>query len=209
MENSLETPLKEILAKVQRHICEQAKYAGIPTQKCPNDFWVYQEIIYEIKPTLIIEIGNFRGGSAIAMADIQNRFGHGRVIGIDIDHQYLDEKAKADSRITFITGDAVSSFEQVKNLIRQDDRILIIEDSSHTYENTLNVLRKYWPLVNVGSYFIVEDSICYHGIEEGPNPGPYEAIQAFLEENNNFIPERSREGFVITWNPNGYLKRIK
>jgi cephalosporin hydroxylase len=207
MEDLLDTPLRDILAIAQRHICDKAQYAGIPTQKCPNDFWVYQEIVYEVKPTLIVEIGNFQGGSAVALADIQNRFGYGRVIGVDINHQHLSEKAKSDPRITFITGDAVSCLEKVKSLILPNDKVLIIEDSSHEYDNTLNIMRNYWPLVSPGSYFIIEDGICYHGITEGPRPGPYEAVQDFLKENSNFVSEREREGFVITWNPNGYLRR--
>lgn len=209
MENALDTPIKEILAYAQRHICERTHYAGILTQKCPNDFWVYQEIIYEQQPTVIIEIGNFRGGSALALADVASRFGGARIIAVDIDHSRIDPKSKNDPRITFITGDAVTVAPQVRELIKPQDKVLIIEDSSHTYQNTLNVLREYWPLVNVGSYFIVEDGICYHGIEEGPNPGPFEAIGDFLKENDHFKSEREREGYIITWNPNGYLKRVK
>ena len=59
----------------------------------------------------------------------------------------------------------------------------MIEDSSHTYDNTLAVLRTYSGLTQVGDYFIVEDSICHHGLEVGPSPGPYEAIEAFVAEN--------------------------
>ena len=86
---------------------------------------------------------------------------------------------------------------------------MIIEDSSHTYENTLNVLKTYNPLVTPKSYFIVEDSICHHGLDDGPNPGPYEAVETFMNESCNFEIDRTKESFFITWNPKGFLKKIK
>lgn len=84
---------------------------------------------------------------------------------------------------------------------------MIIEDSAHTYDNTLRVLRTYSPLIRPGNYFIVEDSICHHGLDVGPSPGPYEAIEDFLAEDSTFEIDSSRESFVITWNPKGYLKK--
>lgn len=87
------------------------------------------------------------------------------------------------------------------------ERVLVIEDSSHTYDNTLAVLRTYSGLTLPGDLFIVEDSICHHGLDVGPNPGPYEAIEAFVQENPAFEVDRSQEALFITWNPKGYLRR--
>ena len=56
---------------------------------------------------------------------------------------------------------------------------------------------------------IVEDGICYHGLETGPRPGPYEAIETFVRENTAFAIDRRRESFLVTWNPNGFLKRTR
>ena len=67
-------------------------------------------------------------------------------------------------------------------MISLEERVLIIEDSSHTYENTLNVLRLYSDFIKPGDYFIVEDSICHHGLSIGPIPGPYEAVEDFIKE---------------------------
>ncbi len=94
-------------------------------------------------------------------------------------------------------------------MIHKKDTVLIIEDSAHTCEITLNILRTYSPLIKPGSYFIVEDGICHHGLDVGPNPGPYEAIEIFANENIDFEIDRSKEDFFITWNPKGYLKRLK
>ncbi|HNV80454.1 MAG TPA: CmcI family methyltransferase [Tenuifilaceae bacterium] len=123
-------------------------------------------------------------------------------------HSRVPEVVRNHPWITFLQGDAVKSFEQVRSMIGKDESVMIIEDSSHTYENTLNVLETYESLVKPGHYFIVEDSICYRGLEVGPKPGPYEAIEAFIERNRNFEIDRGRESFLITWNPKGYLKRV-
>jgi len=72
----------------------------------------------------------------------------------------------------------------------------------------LKVLENFADLVGIGNYFIVEDGICHHGLDVGPQPGPYEAVEAFIRRNKNFIVDRDKENFGITWNPKGYLKRI-
>jgi cephalosporin hydroxylase len=110
-------------------------------------------------------------------------------------------------RIQFLEGDACSLFDKVRGMIAPKARTLVIEDSSHTKENTLNILRRYSELTQPGDHLIIEDSICYHGLDIGPNPGPYEAIEEFIAENKEFEVDRSKEGFMITWNPTGYLKR--
>lgn len=84
---------------------------------------------------------------------------------------------------------------------------MVIEDSAHTYDNTLNVLRTYSPIVSPSCYFVVEDTICHHGVNAGPQPGPYEAVQTFLRDTPPFRVDRTKEAFGITWNPGGYLLR--
>ncbi len=133
--------------------------------------------------------------------------GKGRIIGVDLSHKAVPEHVKTHPRITFIDGDACQQFEYVERLIPTDERVLVIEDSAHTYDNTLNVLRLYSKLIKLGDYFIVEDSICHHGLTIGPEPGPYEAIEVFIKENADFEIDRSRERFLVTWNPKGYLRR--
>ena len=209
MENNLNLRLAEILKVMQERIMTQTSYFGIPTLQSPIDAWIYQEIIFEVKPDVIIEIGNFNGGSTLSLAHILDNLNKGRVIGVDLYHATVPELVRNHPRITLITSDACAAFEQVKSLIKDTDTVLIIEDSSHEYENTLKLLKLYGPLVKPGSYFIIEDGICHHGLAVGPNPGPYEAIEKFTQENTDFSIDRSREGFLITWNPKGFLKRIK
>lgn len=198
MEDALQMPLKDVLNVMQEKVI-RSTYFGIPTMKSPTDFWIYQEIISEIKPDLIIEIGTFHGGSALALAHLCDANGKGQVISID---QNPLPNPFEHPRITWLTGNA-TDFDQFTGRT-----ILVIEDSSHTYDNTLAVLRHFAPIVSKGSYFIVEDSICGHGLDIEPKPGPYEAIQTFLSENKDFVVDRNREPYLITWNPSGYLKRV-
>lgn len=197
MEDSLNIPLRKVLPIIQKGIMNQTTYLGIKTLKSPMDAWVYQQIIYETKPDVIVEIGNAHGGSALFLAHICANIGRGRIIGIDLSHKHVPEQVKQHPRITLIQGDACESFEKVEQLISIEERVLVIEDSSHTYENTLNVLRLYSQLIKIGDYFIVEDSNLHHGLSLGPNPGPYEAIETFLIENENFYSDRSREHFFF------------
>ncbi|MFA5553356.1 MAG: CmcI family methyltransferase [Phycisphaerae bacterium] len=209
VEEHLDMPLKDVLQIMQRGVKKKTSYFGIKTLKNPLDFWVYQQIIYEIKPDVIIEIGNLAGGSALALAHFLDNMQKGRIIAVDIDHSLIDAKTKQHPRITLVTADAVASFETVKPMINEGEKVLIIEDSAHTYDNTLCVLEKFSSLVSVGSYFIIEDSICHHGVDDGPSPGPYEAIEKFISENSSFEIDRSKEAYMITWNPKGFLKRKK
>ncbi|MFO7662378.1 MAG: CmcI family methyltransferase [Chloroflexota bacterium] len=208
LEENLNMPLREVLAIMQDRIMNQTTYLGVKALKNPLDHWVYQELICEVQPDVIIEIGNANGGSTLSLAHICDLLGRGKIIGIDISHGGVPEHVKNHRRITFIEGDASQCFVDVEKLVSANDRVLIIEDSSHTYQNTLNILRTYSVLLKLGDYFIVEDSICHHGLSLGPKPGPYEAIETFMKENREFEIDRSRESFLITWNPKGYLRRV-
>jgi len=147
LENLLERKLQEILALIQQRIMQKTTWMGVPAFKNPYDFWVYQEIIYQQKPDFIIEIGNAIGGTLLALAYLCDIIGKGQVIGIDINHQRIHEKVKKHPRIVLLEGDACEMFERVKEIINGSSNILVIEDSSHTYENTLKVLRTYFCLI--------------------------------------------------------------
>src|SRR5476649_2945966 len=94
MEEKLDMPLSKVLQIIQDRIMSKTTYFGIRTLKSPMDFWVYQEIIFEKKPDVIIEIGNHRGGSTLALAHICDRLDRGRVIGLDISHAEVPECVK-------------------------------------------------------------------------------------------------------------------
>ena len=206
MENSLDIPIRELLTVIQARTFETT-YFGVPAIKNPLDFWTYQEIIFELKPRVIVEIGTNFGGTTLALAHLLDHIGQGFVISVDLDHGKVPTLVKNHPRIRLVTGDASECFLSVRDLCGNKTSIMVIEDSAHTYDNTLNILRRYSALVTRGSYLIVEDGICNHGLEEGPRPGPYEAVEQFLRECHDFKVDRSREAYLITWNPKGYLLR--
>ena len=129
------------------------------------------------------------------------------MIGCDRKHKHVPAKVRNHPRISLVEGDACESFERVVELMDGGESAMVIEDSSHSYKNTLAVLRTYSPLVGPGQYFIVEDGISHHGLSVGPSPVPTKLIEAFLAENESFEADRGKESFFITWNPKGYLRR--
>lgn len=208
MEESLDWPLSRVLPIMQERIMAGSKYHGIRTLKSPLDFWVYQEILWETRPEVIIEIGNFHGGSLLALAHVCDAMNRGRVLGVDTMHDTIDSQVRSHPRVTLLTGDACDMFPAVERAIEGSSEVMIIEDSAHTYENTLNVLETYSRVVGKGKYFIVEDGICHHGLDVGPQPGPYEAVEEFVRTHANFVIDRTREAYCVTWNPKGYLKKV-
>jgi cephalosporin hydroxylase len=87
---------------------------------------------------------------------------------------------------------------------------MVTLDSLHTRDHVIQELRLYSPFVTPGNYLVVEDSnVNGNPIYPGTGPGPMEALSEFLAENNHFISDREREKYGFTFNPRGWLKRIK
>ena len=184
------------------------RWMGRKTMRCPLDLWVYQEILHDIKPDIVIETGTNEGGGTHFLASIMDVIGKGKVIGVDIEE--LDNRADHE-RITYIKGSSISNeiVRKVSEMIEPDHAVLVILDSDHNMPHVLEEMKIYSEFVTKGSYMIVEDSnINGHPIMPKWGPGPFEAIQKFLQENNFFEIDRSQEKFYLSFNPNGYLKKI-
>ncbi len=186
----------------------RATYRGIEAFRCPFDYVIYQMLICEVKPDLIIEVGTYAGGGALYLADLLNNIGHGMVHTIDIEKKSA-EIVSRHPRIALFT-DGWKAYDLAA--ARIFPKILVIEDSTHMYENTLGVLRKFSPLVTPGSYFIVEDGVVSAlGLGKKHNGGPLRAIREFLASDNSFEIDRRWCDFFgknATFNPNGYLRKI-
>ena len=187
---------------------EDTRWLGHRIQKFPGDVWIYQEILTELRPDWIIETGTNWGGSAYFLASMCDLLGHGRIVTVDLD-------AKPDppqhERITYVAGSSTdpSIVDGVSRLISGAETVLVILDSDHSYQHVTNELRAYSDLVTPGSYLIVEDTnIAGHPVLSGLPRGPYEAVQDFLARDARFEVDRTREKFMMTFNPGGYLKRI-
>lgn len=186
----------------------QITYRGIKAIKCPFDYVIYQMILFEIKPDLVIEIGGNKGGGALYLADIMEIIDHGVLHTIDVADNF-DPLVKNHKRIKMFT-DGYQSYDV--NQIKQFNHILIIEDASHLYEDSLNCLNKFSQFVSVGSYYIVEDGIIDKlGMRKEYNGGPKKAVKEFLKKTNEFEIDFkwcNMFGRNATFNVNGYLKRV-
>jgi cephalosporin hydroxylase len=191
---------------------------GVKAEQNPNDAWIHQEIIWEVKPDFIIEAGTLCGGSAALWATVlQHANPEGRVITIDIEDSDgpLKDAMKLpiiQQRVDFLRGRSSTDPEVVAEVTRRvkGKKVLVILDSLHTKEHVLNEIKAYSPLVNVGSYIIVQDTnINGHPVLVGFGPGPMEAVDEFLTTTDQFVPDKWRERLIFTMYPKGYLKRVK
>jgi len=202
------------------------KWMGQPIIKFPADIIVQQEIMWKLKPDLIIETGIAHGGSILFSASMIEMMGvKGEVVAVDIDIREHNKKLIKEhpmyKNITMYEGSSIDPkiFEKVKNHTKNKKCIMVILDSSHTHEHVLEELKLYAPLVSLNSYCIVLDTFIeylpkgyssQHGKRSwdvGNNP--YTAMKTFLEKNNNFSVDKnlSNKG-MITETIEGYLKRI-
>ncbi len=183
------------------------RWLGVATQKCPLDLWVYQEIISELSPDLIIETGTAEGGSALFLASVCDMVGSGRVVSIDVEP---GPGLPRHDRIEYLTGSSVSEATAVKVRAGAKDAaaVMVILDSDHSKAHVLDEMRLYGDLVTAGSYMIVEDTnLNGHPVHPGHGPGPMEAVEEFLRETDDFVVDETREKFKLTFNPKGYLRK--
>src|ERR1035437_2547562 len=183
-------------------------YKGIQAIKRPFDYVIYQMIISEVKPDLLIEIGTNIGGGALYIADLLDSNEKGVLHTIDI-IDLVAPKVREHKRIKFFTeGWENYNLELTKGFVK----ILVIEDASHLYKDSLGILNKFHSIVSKKSYFIVEDGIVNElGLEKAYHGGPLKAIREFLPNHTDYIVDRKwcdMFGQNATFNVNGYLKKI-
>jgi cephalosporin hydroxylase len=183
-------------------------WLGVPLWKNPLDLWVYQEIVWEVKPALIIETGTYRGGSAFYFASLCDLIGNGAVITIDVmgrdnrpQHPRI-EYVKASS----VADDVIADLEH--RCAQADGPVLVVLDSDHHKAHVDKELAAYHSFVTPGSYLIVEDTnINGNPVNPFFGPGPMEAVQEFLPLHPEFEVDAAREKYMVTHNPKGYLRR--
>ncbi len=213
-------------------ICDSARYKytynfewmGRPIIQFPQDMIAMQEIIWRIKPQLIIETGIAHGGSLVFYASMLELLGKdGMVLGIDIDiraHNRVEiENHSMVKRIKMIEGSAVDKdvIGQVYAFAKDKSPVLVILDSLHTHAHVLNELIVYSPLVMRDSYIVVFDTVVEDMPEDsfqdrpwGKGNNPKTAVWEFLKSSDRFVVDKEIEGkLLITVAPDGYLKCIK
>lgn len=190
---------------------KSTNWLGVPVQKFPTDLWIYQELIFKLRPDLIIETGTLYGGSALYMSTIMDCVNHGRVISVDIsDGPDPDNPRPCHPRLKYIKG---SSTDEIVLLKLAEESaalgaVMVILDSDHSKDHVLAEMTCLNEMVTSGSYMIVEDTnINGHPVFPDFGPGPMEAVRDFLANNDEFDVDRSMERLMLTANPSGYLRK--
>jgi cephalosporin hydroxylase len=183
-------------------------YRGHTIWKCVTDLWVYQEIIWDTKPDLIIECGTAYGGSALYMADVMSKYSDSaRVVSIDITERPLPEHPLVRYRVGSSLNPAIVA--DAARWASGQQRVMVVLDSDHSKAHVLRELYCYAELVTPGCYLIVEDTnVNGHPVFPEHGPGPAEALNEWLPRHPEFQPDRSCERFGMTFNPGGYLLRM-
>lgn len=194
-------------------------WLGRPIIQLPEDILMAQEVIYRLRPDVIVETGVAHGGSGVFYASLFEILSHGRVISIDVEIRPHNRKALEEhplkKRITLIEGSSIApqTVQQVRALIAPSEKVMVILDSNHSRDHVLRELEMYSPLVASGSYVVVADGnmddLCDApgGKPEWATDNPRVAIHQFLASHPEFgiDPEPTRLG--ITYWPDGYLRR--
>lgn len=190
------------------------QWLQVPTRQNPDDVWIIQEIISEVKPDVIVETGTFRGGSAMIWAMILREVNHrGKVLTIDVEGRISAELMPPvfRERVQTIVGDSIDP--AVMSLVQQETRgkrVMVILDSDHSKQHVTAELKAYSTMVSVGSYIVVQDTMINgHPVLPEFGPGPMEAVNEFLGSTDEFIIDHSRERLLHTMHPKGYLKRVR
>lgn len=198
-------------------------WMGRPIIQYPQDMIAMQEIIWEVKPDLIIETGIAHGGSIIYYASILELIGKGEVLGIDIDirdHNRAEiEKHPMSKRISMLQGSAISNeiIDKVKPFAEGKKTVMVCLDSNHTHDHVLKELQLYAPFVTKGSYLVAFDTI----VEDLPadlyadrpwsvGDNPKTAVHEFLKSTDDFVINTEIDNkLLVSVAPSGYLKRVK
>jgi cephalosporin hydroxylase len=225
-------------ASVKKKYSYNFSWQGRPIIQYPQDMVAMQELIWSIKPDLIIETGIAHGGSLILSASllaqldmcdaieagekIDPKISRRKVLGIDIDIRTHNRAAievhPMASRIQMIQGSSIAldTIEQVRSVASNYSRVLVCLDSNHTHEHVMAELEAYAPLTSKGSYCVVFDTVIEDMPKEmfpdrpwGPGDNPKTAVWAYLKTHPEFAIDKSiQHKLMITVAPDGYLKRV-
>jgi cephalosporin hydroxylase len=223
---------RELVELSRRWMLHSARYGytynfrwmGRPIIQFPQDILALQEVIWEVRPKVIVETGVAHGGSAVFFASMLELLGDpdSRVVAVDIDIREHNRKAieahPMARRIELVQGSSTGAdvVAKVAAAAKGKSPILVVLDSNHTEEHVLAELRAYAPLVTVGSYVIVMDTSVEYAPKElfpnrpwGPGNSPLSAVRAFLKETDAFVIDESYDHkLLISVAPEGFLKRV-
>jgi cephalosporin hydroxylase len=203
----------------QQKLTYELTWLGIPIIQTPEDVLMMQELLWKVRPDVVIECGLAHGGSAILYASILELLGKGRVIGIDIEIRKYNRLAlmshPLSHRLTMVESSSVdpSTLDHVRSLIRPDDRVLVTLDSNHTRGHVSRELEMYSTLVTAGSYMVVFDGVMQiltdapGGSPQWEEDNPWLAVNDFLATHPDFEIDSYYNRLRATYCPGGFLRR--
>ncbi|MBT4522028.1 MAG: rhamnosyl O-methyltransferase [Halieaceae bacterium] len=195
-------------------VWEKTHFLGVPCYKSVSDMWNYQEILSQLRPSLIVEFGTLFGGSALFFSVIGRAINpEVQVLSVDISHQRVDAKVQVDSAIHLLTRSSTDPV--VATTIRQmrksaPGKVFFIVDSDHSKAHVLAELELLRAVIEPGDYLVVEDgNVNGNPVLPGWGPGPKEAVDAYFEQYpDDYRPDLEREfKFGFTFAPSGFLVR--
>jgi cephalosporin hydroxylase len=208
-----------IKAAAHHRVMYEVSWLGRPTIQFPTDIVVIQELLWDLKPDVVIETGIAHGGSLVLSASILELIGKGKVIGVDIEirahNRAAIEAHPMKKRIDLIEGSSVSpeTFDQVRKASAGAKSVIVFLDSNHTEAHVLRELELYSTLVTPGSYIVAHDGAqawvwdIPNGKPEWKDDHPLGAIEIFVSAHPNFAVDEQRNRFGITSSPRGFLKK--
>ncbi len=205
----------------QRKATYELVWMGIPIIQLPEDILMMQELIWRVRPDVIVESGVAHGGALVLYASLLDAIGKGHVVGVDVEirkyNRLAIEAHPMSHRITLIEGDSVadSTLERVRAEIPPGSKVMVALDSNHTREHVAAELARYAPLVTPGSYCVVFDSVMTM-VSDAPNAGenwehdnPLDAVAAFLDEHKEFEVDPAFNRLEVSYCQSGFLRRLE
>lgn len=204
----------------QYRLMYETTWLGIPIIQFPEDIIIMQELIWKVRPDVIIECGLAHGGSALFYASLLELIGKGYVIGVDIEIRQYNKIAiqnhPLSHRVKMIEGSSISetTVDTIRNMVKDANKVMVVLDSNHSKEHVAKELELYKDFVTPGSYLIAMDGAqafvwdIPNGKPDWKHDNPLIAIEEFMENNKEFEMDEQCNRLKVTSNPKGYLRKI-
>jgi cephalosporin hydroxylase len=205
----------------QQKVTYEVSWLGIPIIQTPEDIVMMQELLWKVRPDVVVECGLAHGGSAMLYASVLELLGKGRVIGIDVEIRKHNRLAllshPLSHRLTMIESSSVesSTADRVRSLIGPEDRVLVTLDSNHARDHVRRELELYSSLVTAGSYIVVFDGVMQiltdapGGSPAWDDDNPWVAVTDFLGDHPEFEIDAYYNRLRATYCPGGFLRRAR
>ncbi|MHB8246191.1 MAG: cephalosporin hydroxylase family protein [Acidimicrobiales bacterium] len=203
----------------QRKISYEVTWLGIPIIQTPEDILMIQELVWKVRPDVIVETGVAHGGGLVLYASLLELLGRGRVIGVDVEirkyNRLAIESHPMSKRISLIDGSSTdeATLDCLRTQLIGSDNVMVMLDSNHSRDHVRRELELYGQLVTPGSYLVVFDSIMAAvadapaGRPEWATDNPLAAVEDYLSDHPEFRQDPAYERLGVTYCHGGFLHR--